>query len=144
MRFYWFSFNDTADMERAFALREAVFTVEQGFAQEADRDAQDKTALHVVGLDDAEQVCCTARLFSTQPGVWHAGRIAVRSDARGRGLGRQLMGEIIRKARALGGRTLELGAQADKQGFYEAVGFSPYGELFLDAGYPHRMMRITL
>lgn len=144
MRFYWFSFNDTADMERAFALREEVFTVEQGFAQEADRDAQDKTALHVLGLDGADRVCCTARLFSTQPGVWHAGRIAVRSDARGRGLGRQLMGEIIRKARALGGRTLELGAQADKQGFYEAVGFAPYGELFQDAGYPHRMMKRAL
>ena len=71
-------------MDRAFALREAVFTVEQGFPQEEDRDAQDETALHVLGLDDAGEVCCTARLFSTQPGVWHAGRIAVRADARGR------------------------------------------------------------
>ena len=131
-------------MDRAFALREAVFTVEQGFPQEEDRDAQDETALHVLGLDDAGEVCCTARLFSTQPGVWHAGRIAVRADAPGRGGGRELMGEIARRARALGGRMLELGAQADKQGFYEAVGFTPCGELFLDAGYPHRMMQLAL
>lgn len=144
MQFYWFSFDDTAHMDKAFALREAVFTVEQGFAPEDDHDAQDETALHVLGVDDAGAVCCTARLFSTEPDVWHAGRIAVCKALRGQGVGRQLMHELVCKARALGGKTLELGAQIDKQGFYEAVGFTPYGEIFLDAGYPHRMMQLNL
>lgn len=144
MKFYWFSFDDTANMDKAFALRQTVFTDEQGFAPEDDHDEQDKTALHVLGMDDAGAVCCTARLFSTQPNVWHAGRIAVRKDLRGQGVGRQLMQELVCKARALGGKTLELGAQIDKQGFYEAVGFAPYGGTFLDAGYPHRMMKREL
>lgn len=122
MEFYWFSFDDAASMDKAFALRQTVFTREQGFAPEDDRDAQDKTALHVLGLDGAGAVCCTARLFCEKPEVWHAGRIAVRRDVRGQGVGRRLMRELACKARALGGKTLELGAQIDKQGFYEAVG----------------------
>ena len=144
MKFYWFSFDDTANMDKAFALRQTVFTDEQGFAPEDDHDAQDKTALHVLGLDDAGAVCCTARLFSTEAGVWHAGRIAVRKDLRGQGVGRQLMQELVCKARALGGKTLEIGAQIDKQGFYTATGFTAYGEEFLDAGYPHMMMKQEL
>lgn len=144
MKFYWFSFDDTAHMDNAFALRQEVFTDEQGFAPEDDHDAQDQTALHVLGLDDAGAVCCTARLFSTQPDVWHAGRIAVRKDLRGQGVGRRLMEELVRKARVVGGITLELGAQIDKQGFYEAVGFTAYGGIFSDAGYPHRMMKLEL
>ena len=144
MQFYWFTFDDTENMDKAFALRQTVFTDEQGFAPEDDHDAQDKTALHVLGLDDTGAVCCTARLFSTQPEIWHAGRIAVCKDLRGQGVGRQLMHELACKARKLGGKTLELGAQIDKQGFYEAVGFTAYGETFLDAGYPHRMMQLTL
>ena len=144
MKFYWFSFDDTANMDKAFALRQTVFTDEQGFAPEDDHDEQDQTALHVLGFDDAGAVCCTARIFTTQPDIWHAGRIAVRKDLRGQGVGRQLMQELACRARALGGKTLELGAQIDKQGFYEAVGFTPYGETFLDAGYPHRMMKREL
>lgn len=144
MKFYWFSFEDTAYMDKAFALREEVFTVEQGFPEEEERDAQDETALHVLGMDDTGAVCCTARLFSTEPGVWHAGRIVVRKELRGQGVGRQLMQELACKAHALGGKTLELGAQVDKQGFYESVGFTPYGGVFLDAGYPHRMMKLAL
>ena len=55
-----------------------------------------------------------------------------------------LRAAVADKARAQGARTLELGAQYDKQGFYEAVGFAPYGEPYLDEGYPHVPMRMAL
>ena len=55
-----------------------------------------------------------------------------------------LLAAVADKARAQGARTLELGAQYDKQGFYEAVGFAPYGEPYLDEGYPHVPMRMAL
>ena len=63
---------------------------------------------------------------------------------RGQGVGRLLLAAVADKARAQGARTLELGAQYDKQGFYEAVGFAPYGEPYLDEGYPHVPMRMAL
>ena len=57
---------------------------------------------------------------------------------------RLLLAAVADKARAQGARTLELGAQYDKQGFYETVGFAPYGEPYLDEGYPHVPMRMAL
>ena len=52
--------------------------------------------------------------------------------------------ERLKSAALMQRRTLELGAQYDKQGFYEAVGFAPYGEPYLDEGYPHVPMRMAL
>ena len=144
LHFEWFGYDDSMRMPRAYALREEVFVDEQGFSLEAEHDAQDITALHVIGLDEAGEVCCTARVFEDAPGVWHAGRIVVRKALRGRGVGRQLLAEVAQKARACGAHTLELGAQYDKQGFYEAVGFTAYGERYLDEGYPHVHMRMEL
>mgnify|MGYP002552266342 CR=1 FL=1 len=122
----------------------AMILYPQGFSLEADRDEQDKNALHVLGLDETGAARCTARVFADAPGVWHAGRIAVQRGLRGQGVGRLLLAAVADKARAQGARTLELGAQYDKQGFYEAVGFAPYGEPYLDEGYPHVPMRMAL
>ena len=133
LHFEWFGFDDAARMALAHGLRKEVFVDEQGFSLEADRDEQDKNALHVL-----------ARVFADAPGVWHAGRIAVQRGLRGQGVGRLLLAAVADKARAQGARTLELGAQYDKQGFYEAVGFAPYGEPYLDEGYPHVPMRMAL
>ena len=144
LHFECFGFDDAARMALAYGLRKAVFVDEQGLSLEADRDEQDKTALHVLGLDETGAVRCTARMFADAPGAWHAGRIAVQRGLRGQGVGRQLLAAVADKARAQGARTLELGAQYDKQGFYEAVGFAPYGEQYLDEGYPHVHMRMAL
>ena len=144
LHFEWFGFADAARMALAHGLRKEVFVDEQGFSLEADRDEQDKNALHVLGLDETGAARCTARVFADAPGVWHAGRIAVQRGLRGQGVGRLLLAAVADKARAQGARTLELGAQYDKQGFYEAVGFAPYGEPYLDEGYPHVPMRMAL
>ena len=72
----------------------------------------------VLGLDETGAARCTARVFADAPGVWHAGRIAVQRGLRGQGVGRLLLVAVADKARAQGARTLELGAQYDKQGFY--------------------------
>lgn len=143
MTFEWVAYSDAAIRE-AFALREEVFVAEQGFAPEDELDEQDRTALHVLGRDESGRAVCTARMFAERPGVYHAGRIAVRRALRGQGVGRALMDEVTRRAKELGASELTLGAQYDKAGFYEAVGFVRFGEPFLDAGYPHIGMRKTL
>ena len=132
LHFEWFGFDDAARMALAHGLRKEVFVDEQGFS------------LDVLGLDETGAARCTARVFADAPGVWHAGRIAVQRGLRGQGVGRLLLAAVADKARAQGARTLELGAQYDKQGFYEAVGFAPYGEPYLDEGYPHVPMRMAL
>lgn len=52
LHFEWFGFGDAARMALAHGLRKEVFVDEQGFSLEADRDEQDKNALHVLGLDE--------------------------------------------------------------------------------------------
>jgi predicted GNAT family N-acyltransferase len=141
--FTWMQWGEPS-VQDCLALRKAVFVTEQGFALEDELDAQDATALHLLGSDADGRALCTARMFEEKPGLWHAGRIAVCQSLRGQGIGRQLMAEVARKVAALGGTTLELGAQYDKAPFYEAVGFTRFGELYQDAGYPHIGMRRTL
>ena len=91
LHFEWFGFDDAARMALAHGLRKEVFVDEQGFSLEADRDEQDKNALHVLGLDETGAARCTARVFADAPGVWHAGRIAVQRGLRGQGVGRLLL-----------------------------------------------------
>lgn len=81
LHFEWFGFDDAARMALAHGLRKEVFVDEQGFSLEADRDEQDKNALHVLGLDETGAARCTARVFADAPGVWHAGRIVPYSGA---------------------------------------------------------------
>ena len=94
LHFEWFGFDDAARMALAHGLRKEVFVDEQGFSLEADRDEQDKNALHVLGLDETGAARCTARVFADAPGVWHAGRIAVQRGLRGQGVGRLLLASI--------------------------------------------------
>ena len=106
LHFEWFGFGDAARMALAHGLRKEVFVDEQGFSLEADRDEQDKNALHVLGLDETGAARCTARVFADAPGVWHAGRIAVQRGLRGQGVGRLLLAAVADKARGPGARTL--------------------------------------
>ncbi len=142
MTYKWFNYDD-ALMKTAFALRNEVFTLEQGFAAEIDADDKDEQAVHLVGFDGDVPVC-TARMFLEHEGVYHAGRIAVKKSMRGTGLGKDMLAQLCKEAKRLGAVSVELGAQYDKAGFYEACGFVKCGEEYLDADYPHVPMRIDL
>lgn len=96
------------------------------------------------GATRAGEPVCTARMFEEQPGVWHIGRVATYAARRGRGYAGAMMREMCREAAARGGKTASLGAQVERQSFYEALGFSPVGEVFLDCGQPHIEMRRAL
>lgn len=137
--FLWVT--EPQDLARCFTLREQVFMQEQGFSY--DQDEQDADALHLLFLDD-ELPVGTLRLF-LDGDDWHVGRICVKQTYRGNGIGRFLVEECIQKAREQGrAKRLILGSQLHARGFYEALGFTPYGEPFLDDGAPHVHMQFQL
>ena len=74
----------------------------------------------------------------------HLGRIVIKADRRGRGLGLVLLKELENKARELGLTTLVLGGQTRAAGFYEKAGFERFGEEFYDEYCPHIMMQKKL
>lgn len=116
---------------------------------EADElDELDDVCLHFLALPcegaSLDEAYGTARLWPQPDGIAKAQRVAVRASARGRGVGRALMVALEEEARRRGFREVVLGAQLSALPFYVALEYSPYGEVFDDAGIPHRMMRKRL
>jgi len=123
----------------AFALRREVFVWEQNVPEELEHDEDDFTATHFVAIMDGE-VVGTLRVIDKDE---HAkiGRVAVRQRWRGRGIAKAMMLAAMDFARSKGQDRFYLTAQTDKLGMYEKLGFVAYGEVFDDAGMPHRAMR---
>ena len=144
-----------ADMARVYALRHEVFVVGQAVPVELERDALDACADHAVALV-RDLVVGTGRLVDgriaddgllvpgTPGAVATIGRMAVADDARGTGLGRALLDLLVGRAGTRGLPEVELHAQLHARGFYERAGFTPFGEVYLEAGIEHLGMRRSL
>ena len=143
------------DLDAVYALRHVVFVLGQDVPAELERDELDTTADHVVALQEGE-VVGTGRLVDghiDEQGVLEPasagtvgtiGRMAVSETARGSGIGRSLLDLLVLKAVERGLPAVELHAQLHARGFYEQAGFTPYGELYLEAGIEHIGMRLEL
>lgn len=134
-------------LAEAFAVRMAVFVVEQQVPEELELDELDhaETTTHVVARRDGGAVVGTARLLAdpAHPGEVHIGRVAVTADARGTGAGAALMRALEEVALAEragpdGTVTVLLSAQVQAIGFYERLGYEVTGPVYLDAGIDHR------
>jgi len=123
----------------ALAIRREVFVVEQSGPPEDEPDAMDAASLHAVAYDRGVAIA-TGRLLPDG----HIGRMAVRRQARGRGVGGRLLAALIDRARQLGHQTLALHAQVHASGFYEAHGFCRQGAPFVEAGIDHVLMVRTI
>ena len=123
-------------------LRTAVFVREQGMAPDAEADALDATARHVVVYNRLGLPVATGRLLKESAGVGRIGRMAVDRTVRGAGLGRQLLDALVAAAQARGDQQVHLQALRSAEGFYRRAGFEVSGEPFEEAGMaPVRMVR---
>ena len=127
-------------MADAFAVRRAVFIEEQDVPEELELDGNDEAATQFVAYDDGRPVG-TARLRGNGETAAKAERVAVLSDERGRGIGRRLMAAVEAHAVKAGFEAVVLHAQVPVVGFYEELGYTTTGDVFEDAGIPHREMR---
>src|SRR5690606_32857103 len=105
-------------------LRRQVFIEEQGVPEELEWDNQDADAVHFLVLSETHAVIATARVIPESAGEIRIGRFAVRADQRRRGIGAQLLNEILTWAREQGYAKATLSAQLSALGFYEAAGFA--------------------
>lgn len=121
------------------AIREAVFIAEQQVPVELEFDGLDEAALQLLVKVDGQYVG-TGRMLDDG----HIGRIAILADFRGLGLGAKMMQALIDEAARLGYPRVYLGAQTQALGFYAKLGFTTYGEEFMDAGIPHLAMECAV
>ena len=128
------------EFPEALRIRRAVFVDEQGGPPEDEPDAWDASARHWLVLLGGQAIG-TARLYEPSPGVGKVGRVAVLPEFRGAGVGRRLVEEVAAHARAHGYREVILDAQTAACAFYERLGFTAEGEVFMEAGIPHQRMR---
>lgn len=117
-------------------IREAVFLDEQGFENEYDEN--DTIAKHIVIYDDNNKALGTCRVyFDKDIGCYHIGRIAVIKEYRGGGLGRLLVTEAEKIAKALGGADVFIGGQVRVKDFYIKLGYSPIGDEYIEENVAH-------
>lgn len=146
------------EFAEALAVRFQVFVGEQGVSPDAERDSIDidVRTLHVIAYSDEDEVLGTGRLVAPHsdaahgaavgfgnmdPSRPHIGRLAVRSSARRAGAGKAIMIELERLALAQFGEgrrvRVELSAQDHALPFYKKIGYTTFGDGYLDEGIPH-------
>ncbi len=126
------------------ALRSRVFVVEQNCPY-LDVDGQDLIAdtCHLLAWQgDTLQAYLRLLDPSTQDGDVVIGRVVIAPEARGTGLGHELMERALQTcAERWPGLPIYLSAQAHLQGYYGRYGFTAVTAVYLDDDIPHIGMR---
>jgi predicted GNAT family N-acyltransferase len=135
---------EIADWAKAEAqvmpVRMAVFVVEQGVPEDIERDVFDAVSRHAIARDEAGAVVATGRLLPDG----HIGRMAVAAPRRGKGVGGAVLEALVAEAGRRGLCEVALNAQVHALAFYRRHGFAEFGDVFMEAGIPHRAMHRAL
>jgi predicted GNAT family N-acyltransferase len=130
----------TADEGALRAVRHDVFVVEQHVPADLEWDGIDGQCRHAIAEDAAGRAIGCGRLLPDG----HIGRMAVRAEWRGHGVGAALLQRLVAMACDQGFERVVLNAQTHATGFYERHGFLAAGPEFDEAGIPHRTMERVL
>lgn len=119
-------------------LRVDVFVVEQACPYpELDGRDVERGTLHL-WTSDASGPTAYLRLLREPAGGRRIGRVATRTDARGRGLAGRLVRAALERS---AGESVVLDAQSHLERFYRELGLVPSGPEFVEDGIPHVPMR---
>jgi predicted GNAT family N-acyltransferase len=132
------------ERDAAYAVRRAVFEVEQGIPRPLDRDMHDMNAYHVVALDRAGRCIGTGRVVRVDQRTCQLGRMAVPAENRCSGVGAKVLEALERIAVLRGLKEITVHAQLPAEPFYRKRGYAVVGEPFKDQGVPHVLMRKSL
>lgn len=130
------------ELREAYLVRKRVFVNEQNVPEELEHDEFDDTALHVICKVNRFVVGTGRVVFLGDEAT--VGRVAVLKSWRNKGIGKKIMEFIIDIAKKREIKTLSANVQVDARDFYEALGFQPVGEFFLEAGIKHIKMMCDL
>lgn len=130
-----FSELTVTELYAIIALRERVFVVEQNCPY-LDADGLDPASRHLWATDANGSIHAYCRIVPA--GMKFAeisiGRVITAPEARGAGLGTELM---RRGLAACGAVPVRIGAQAHLEHFYNELGFVPASEPYDEDGIPH-------
>lgn len=122
-------------------LRKKIFVNEQGVSETEEMDGLDDYAstIHFLGLLDNTPIA-TGRVLK----CGKIGRVCVLSEYRRKKYGETLLNEIIFQSVEQNEQlALYLHAQTSALAFYQKCGFIEEGDIFVEAGIPHQLMRFS-
>jgi len=122
------------------AIREAVFIREQNVPAELEWDGKDEECRHALALSTNGDAIGCGRLMPNG----HLGRMAVLPQWRGLKVGTAIIEALLDEARARGYKQVDVDAQTHAIPFYQKIGFVEHGKEFMDAGIPHKKMKLKL
>ena len=128
--------------KEAKEIRETVFVKEQGFKKEFDE--VDNLARHMIIYEEEQPISTCRFYFNEEKQSFIIGRIAVRKEYRGKGIGRKMLKEAEDIIRQDGGKSTMISGQVRVEKFYEKLGYQKQGEVFLDEDCPHIWMKKVL
>ncbi|RDH86142.1 MAG: GNAT family N-acetyltransferase [endosymbiont of Galathealinum brachiosum] len=120
-------------------IRQKVFIEEQNVPEELEWDDDDKNCVHVLVTHNNTPIA-TGRIKMDG----HIGRIAVLKNYRDKGIGSAVLKALIDVSKTLKIKSIYLHAQIGAISFYEKHGFKISSEEFMDAGIPHKTMKMDL
>ena len=122
------------------AIREAVFIREQNVPEELEWDGKDEDCRHALVLSLGGDAIGCGRI--QQNG--HIGRVAVLPQWRKQKGGTAIMEALLDEARSRGYKQVDVDAQTYVIPFYQKFDFVEHGKEFMDAGMPHKKMKLKL
>ena len=128
------------DQAALAAIRRQVFINEQHVPEALEWDGLDADAVHLLAMTESGSAVGCARILADG----RIGRMAVLEAWRGRGVGSALLAAAIAACRARGWSNITLSAQTHALDFYAGAGFVVCSGEYLDAGIPHRDMKLDL
>jgi len=126
----------TNDATAIQAVRHEVFILEQKVPEDLESDEYDTSSVYVLAETNDGQAIGCARLQRNGKVT----RIAVVEKWRRRGVGSEMLKELISMATDQQHKSLYMHAQLQAKALYETLEFKVSGEVFLEAGIEHIKM----
>ena len=127
---------DSNTLHNIFLLRAEVFIVEQECIYQ-DIDGKDLKSIHIIGKKNQE-IVAYSRIMNLKNDFSSIGRVLVKKDSRGKGLGKKLMKKSIEEAiKEYRKIKIKISAQEYLRKFYTEIGFKHTGKSYLEDGIPH-------
>lgn len=129
--------------DEARFIRETVFLDEQGFPKEYDEN--DNIAKHIVIYDESVAVATCRVYWDKEVNCYHIGRIAVLKPHRGKGLGIEVVTQAEKLVKSMGGKEIFISGQLRVAQFYiDKLGYTQYGDAYLEENVPHVALKKSI
>jgi len=134
---------DSREYDASVTLRTRVLRAPLGLQPGPEEREEESRLRHLGAFEDERLVACLM-LHDVGEGKVRMRQVAVDFDRQQTGLGTRLVHYSEQVARAAGFREMVLHARKTAVPFYERLGYTAYGEPFVEVTVPHVAMKLEL